>query len=213
MKTSLCHLAAAFLSLTLPLSAEPWTLIDGTIFEAQVKLVTPGIVIFIPTSGPEHPVEVSKLSEASRKRLAEVLGLVVTTPVAAIPAAVPAMPTSATTVPAASAGTAAMPPVSRDPNVIDAMDVNMIDSQYGKTATVVGVVKSVITLGSAGHKKLTFENTDFNVFISKRSLDQSQAWRLDDLTGKTIQVTGEIAKYREALQVAPREPSQLRIVE
>jgi len=220
MKTRLRHLVIALLSLTTCAQADTWVLTDGTSFEAQVKGVMPGTAIFTFTSGQEQRMEISKLSDDSRKKLAEVLGLAVAAPAAppapststAAPATpAPAMPPA--TPPAAGATAGTMQTVARDPGAMDATDVNMLDSQFGKRATVIGKVKTVITLGSSGHKKLTFEGSDFTVFISKRSLDQSTDWHLDDLGGKTVQVTGEITKFQEQLQISPREPAQLGVVE
>ena len=96
---------------------------------------------------------------------------------------------------------------------MDATQVDLIDSQYGLTGKVVGVVKEVITLGKTGHKKLSFEGTDFNVFISRRFLENSNEWKLDGLAGKTVQITGEIAKYQEVVQIAAKEPAQIQVLQ
>ncbi len=93
---------------------------------------------------------------------------------------------------------------------MDAIQVDLIDSQYGLTGKVVGVVKEVLTLGKTGHIKLTFEGTDFNVFISRRFLEKSGDWNLDGLAGKTVQITGEITRYQEVVQIAAKEPSQIQ---
>ncbi len=95
---------------------------------------------------------------------------------------------------------------------MDATQVDLIDSQYGLTAKVVGIVKEVLTLGKTGHIKLTFEGTDFNVFISKRFQEKSSGWKLEGLSGKTVQITGEIAKYQEVVQIAAKEPSQIQVL-
>lgn len=214
---SLLLLLGVLACLPLQARADTWVLTDGTSFEAQVKGVMPGTAIFTFTSGQEQRMEISKLSDDSRRKLAEVLGLAVAappapaTPAAAPAAPAPAMPPATPPAPSTTAGT--MPTVARDPGAMDATDVNMLDSQFGKRATVIGKVKTVITLGSSGHKKLTFEGTDFTVFISKRNLDQSTDWHLDDLGGKTVQVTGEITKFQDQLQISPREPAQLGVVE
>ena len=193
MKTALSHLVVAFSALALPLSVEPWVLTDGTRLEAEVKLVTPGLVIFTEMAGRDRAVEMNQLSEASRQRLAEVLGLM----------------TAGKEAPVNTPPATAQPKPPRDPSAMDATDLDLIDSQYGKTGTVTGVVKQVITLGSLGHKKLVFEGTDFSVFINKRWLGQSPDWRLDDLAGKVVRITGEITKYEEQLQISPREPAQI----
>ncbi|GEP42937.1 hypothetical protein [Brevifollis gellanilyticus] len=212
MKAALRHLLITLTGLTANAHADTWGLADGMSFEAQIKGVMPGMTIFTLASGLEQRIETSKLSDDSRKKLAESLGLVVAAPATTASAApTPAMPQAAPGTASTTAGV--MPTVARDPGAMDATDVNMIDSQFGKRGTVIGKVKTVITLGSSGHKKLTFEGTDFNVFISKRSLDQNSDWHLDDLAGKTVQVTGEVAKFQEQLQISPREPSQVGVVE
>ncbi len=182
------------------LHAESWLLTDGSSFEGEVKVVTPGMVIFSPNDGSERAVETSKLSETSRQQLAELLGL---TGKATTTAPPPEEPVSRT-VPLSHPG--------RDSKAMDATQVDLIDSQYGLTGKVVGVVKEVLTLGKTGHKKLTFEDTDFNVFISKRFLEKSSEWKLDALSGKTVQVTGEIARYQEVVQIAAKEPSQIEVL-
>ncbi|MES2595057.1 MAG: hypothetical protein V4662_06970 [Verrucomicrobiota bacterium] len=217
MKIRLSSFLIALIGLTASAHADTWVLADGTSFEAQIKGVMPGTTLFTFASGQEHRIETSKLSDDSRKKLAETLGLAVAAPAAA-PTPAPAAPSAAPAMPPAAPGTASptagvMPTMARDPGAMDATDVNMIDSQFGKRGTVIGKVKTVITLGSSGHKKLTFEGSDFTVFISKRSLDQSTDWHLDDLAGKNVQVTGEIAKFQEQLQISPREPSQVGVVE
>lgn len=95
---------------------------------------------------------------------------------------------------------------------MDATQVDLIDSQYGLTAKVVGVVKEVITLGKTGHKKVSFEGTDFNVFISKRFLENGGEWKLDGLAGKIVQITGEVAKYQEVVQIAVKESAQIQVL-
>lgn len=208
MKTVNFLLCSAFLSLS-SLTAqtqETWTLNDGRTFEGQVKLVTPGTVIFTRSSGPDVPLEITKLSDASRKRLIEVLGLnapsaPAPTPTASTPAATPS-----------SAATGTKPSMVRNSGAIDATDISMIDSQFGQKATVIGQVKEVVTLGSTGHKRINFENTGFNVFINKRNLEKSSDWKLDDLAGKTVQIEGEVTKYQEQVQMQLAEPSQIKVV-
>ncbi len=203
MKTVIYLLGSAFLSLS-SLTAqtqETWTLNDGRTFEGQVKLVTPGTVIFTRSSGPDVPLEITKLTDASRKRLIEVLGL-------NAPAAPAPTPTAST--PAAATGT--KPTMVRNSGAIDATDISMIDSQFGQKATVIGQVKEVVTLGSTGHKRINFENTGFNVFINKRNLEKSSDWKLDDLAGKTVQIEAEVTKYQEQVQMQLTEPSQIKVV-
>ncbi len=203
MKTVIYLLGSALLSLS-SLTAqtqETWTLNDGRTFEGQVKLVTPGTVIFTRSSGPDVPLEITKLADVSRKRLIEVLGL-------NAPSAPAPTPTAST--PAAATGT--KPTMVRNSGAIDATDISMIDSQFGQKATVIGQVKEVVTLGSTGHKRINFENTGFNVFINKRNLEKSSDWKLDDLAGKTVQIEAEVTKYQEQVQMQLTEPSQIKVV-
>lgn len=206
MKQVLRHFTLGLLG-TLCLNAqtlETWTLADGRSFEGQVKSVTPGIVIFARAAGPEAPLEISKLSEASQRRLIEVLGL--SPPQApSAPAPVPA-PTTPTT--AAPMNTAA-----RNPGAIDATDLSMIDSKFGLRSTVIGKISKVSTLGSTGHKKISFENSAFYLFINKRVLEANPEWKPDAMAGKLIQAEGEIAKYQDQLQIQIAAPTQIRMVE
>lgn len=200
MKFRLLFSACALLGKTLVLHAESWSLTDGSSFDAGVKVVTRGLVIFAPGDGSERAVETRMLSETSRQQLAKLLGLDVKEP-AAEP--LPEVPVSRR-VPISHPG--------RDPKAMDATQVDLIDSQYGLTGKVVGVVKEVVTLGKTGHKKLSFEGTDFNVFISRRFLEISSEWKLDGLAGRTVQITGEIAKYQEVVQIALKEPAQIQVL-
>jgi hypothetical protein len=200
VKHCLSLLTSALLGHAAILHAESWILTDGSSFEGKVKVVTPSLVIFAPSEGQERAVETSKLSEASRQLLAEWLGL--------IAKAAPTLPAPEETV----SRTVALSHPGRDPKAMDATQMDLIDSQYGLTGKVVGVVKEVQTLGKTGHKKLTFEGTDFNIFISKCFLEKSSEWKLDGLEGKTIQITGEIARYQEVVQIAAKEPTQIEVL-
>lgn len=199
-------------------SLETWVLTDGRMFEAQVRQVVPGTVTFTLRTGADQPLEIAKLSERSKKQLAEVLGLgqsAVTpmSPAAAAPAA-PAAPAPAS-MPAAGAPSAAagtMPVVPRDSGAVDATDEGSLEANFGLTATVIGKVKRVATLGATGHRLLEFEDTEFNVFINKRQLDQHD-WHLDGIEGRLVQVKGRIGKYNDKLQIQVLEPAQIGLVE
>lgn len=218
MKKPLLLLASAlFLHASLAAqSLETWVLTDGRMFEAQVRQVVPGTVTFTLRTGADQPLEIAKLSERSKKQLAEVLGLgqsavtpmspTATAPAAPAPASMPAAGA-----PSAAAGT--MPVVPRDSGAVDATDEGSLEANFGLTATVIGKVKRVATLGASGHKLLEFEDTTFNVFISKRQLDQRQDWHLDGIEGRLVQVKGKIGKYNDKLQIQVLEPAQIGLVE
>lgn len=201
---------------------DTWVLADGRMFEATVKQVVPGTVLFTLRTGADQPLEITKLSERSRTQLVDVLGLgsVPVTPVAPVAVAAPAPPPAPPPPPPAAmpaetpAATASVPmaSVARDPSAIDATDTGSLEANFGLTATVIGKVKKVVTLGSSGHKLLEFEDTDFNVFVNKRQAELP-GWGFDSLVGKQVQAKGKIGKYNEKLQIQLFEPSQMGVVE
>lgn len=207
-------------------AADTWVLADGRMFEAEVKQVTPGVVLFTLRSGSDQPLEITRLSDRSRKQLIEVLGLGGTpvTPVsptaAAEPAPAPAPTPSAPTPPPAPAAAmtpaapaaAPMASVPRDPGAVDATDTGSLEANFGLTATVIGKVKRIATLGAAGHKLIEFQDTEFNLFVNRRQAEQP-GWNLESLEGKVVQAKGKIAKYNEKLQIQLYEPTQIGVVE
>lgn len=205
-KTASAHLAAllftaAFLSAQ---TMEAWVTTQGAIFEASVKQVVPGQVTFLLKDGREQSVPLAELSERSRVKLAEVLGL------GSLPAAAstPAAPASTPAPEPAAAGTPMdLKPV--DGAAIDVTDAARIQAQMGQHAIIVGTVSEVATLGASGHRLIEFENSNFNVFISKQQIDQSPDWVLDDLPGKRLQVSGKLETYRDAPQIRGLNPAQL----
>lgn len=210
MKQSFIHLIlVVFSSLSLQAQVpEKWTLTDGRSFEGQVKSVTPGMVIFARSAGPDASLEISKLSEASQRRLIEVLGL--------------APPAAATTPAPASAAAPVMPPplapapmntAARNPGAIDATDLAMIDSKFGLRSIVIGKISNIATLGSTGHKKVSFQNSEFYLFINKRILDTNPEWKPDAMIGKLVQTEGEIARYQDQLQIQISTPTQIGVIE
>ncbi len=187
---------------------ESWVLSDGTMIEAKVRSVAPGHVLFTQRSGIEKDVEISKLSDRSRKRLLEVLGFT-GADVAALPAPATApvgeqkpMPT-APTAPAAPTSSAA----------IDVTDTASMEASFGKDATIVGQVKKIVTLGAAGHKLVEFDGSSFQIFVSNSSLQASNEWALDDMVGKRVQASGKVDKYRDNLQLRISRPDQISIVQ
>jgi len=193
MKHALLFISLFGLTTLTAQTLETWTLADGRTLEAQVKLVTPGTVIFTPKTGHDTALEIAKLSETSRKRLIEVLGL-----------------SSAPTPPSNAPATVITG--TRSSSAADATDIAMIEAQFGKSITIIGKVQEVIKLGSTGHQKLSFENSTFSVFISKRVFEQQPTWQASELAGKTVQVTGEITKYQEQLQIQIASPSQIVLI-
>lgn len=195
---------------------DTWVTSQGAMFEASVKTVVPGQVTFILKDGREQPVPLANLSDRSRAKLIDFLGLGIapvptaaTTPApaaATTPApAAPATPTTPTAAPAAMAPATA--PVAGA--AIEATDIAQINALIGQDATLVGTVTEVVTLGAAGHKLIKFDATTFNIFISKQVLEKSTDWILDDLPGKRLQVTGKLESYRDAPQIKGNSPSQL----
>jgi len=196
------------LALTLaPLAAQTtdtWVTSQGAMFEASVKLVVPGQVTFILKDGREQPVPLANLSERSRTKLIQSLGL------GTAPVAVAATP-AATSTPTTPATPAAMPPATAPVAgaAIESSDIAQINALIGQDSTVVGTVTEVVTLGASGHKLIKFDGTTFNVFISKQVLDKSTDWILDDLPGKRLQITGKLESYRDAPQIKGTTPTQL----
>jgi hypothetical protein len=215
-------LTLAALCLTLgTLSAQTidtWVTSQGAMFEASVKTVVPGQVTFILKDGREQPVPLANLSDRSRAKLIESLGLGTApapapvsapTPTTASAPATPAAPTAPATTPTAApaAMTPATAPVAGA--AIESTDIAQINALIGQDATVVGTVTEVVTLGAAGHKLIKFDGTTFNIFISKQMLEKSTDWILDDLPGKRLQVSGKLESYRDAPQIKGLTPSQL----
>lgn len=208
-------LTLAALCLTLgTLSAQTidtWVTSQGAMFEASIKTVVPGQVTFILKDGREQPVPLANLSDRSRAKLIESLGLgtapvpvaATTTPAPAAPAAT--TPATPTTAPATM--TPATAPVAGA--AIEATDIAQINALIGQDSTVVGTVTEVVTLGASGHKLIKFDGTTFNIFISKQMLEKSTDWILDDLPGKRLQVSGKLESYRDAPQIKGNTPSQL----
>jgi hypothetical protein len=215
-------LTLAALCLTLgTLSAQTidtWVTSQGAMFEASVKTVVPGQVTFILKDGREQPVPLANLSDRSRAKLIESLGLGTApapapvsapTPTTASAPATPAAPTAPATTPTAApaAMTPATAPVAGA--AIEATDIAQINALIGQDSTIVGTVTEVVTLGAAGHKLIKFDGTTFNIFISKQMLEKSTDWILDDLPGKRLQVSGKLESYRDAPQIKGNTPSQL----
>jgi hypothetical protein len=215
-------LTLAALCLTLgTLSAQTidtWVTSQGAMFEASVKTVVPGQVTFILKDGREQPVPLANLSDRSRAKLIESLGLGTApapapvsapTPTTASAPATPAAPTAPATTPTAApaAMTPATAPVAGA--AIEATDIAQINALIGQDATLVGTVTEVVTLGASGHKLIKFDGTTFNIFISKQMLEKSTDWILDDLPGKRLQVSGKLESYRDAPQIKGTTPSQL----
>ena len=215
-------LTLAALCLTLgTLSAQTidtWVTSQGAMFEASVKTVVPGQVTFILKDGREQPVPLANLSDRSRAKLIESLGLGTApapapvsapTPTTASAPATPAAPTAPATTPTAApaAMTPATAPVAGA--AIEATDSAQINALIGQDATLVGTVTEVVTLGASGHKLIKFDGTTFNIFISKQMLEKSTDWILDDLPGKRLQVSGKLESYRDAPQIKGNTPSQL----
>lgn len=197
-------------------TVDTWVTSQGAMFEASVKQVVPGQVTFVLKDGREQLVPLTDLSERSRAKLAEALGLGGTpVPVAQAPAA-PAPSPATAPAPAAPAPTAMRSPadpVPVDGSAIDATDAAQISARIGQQAIIVGTVSEIVTLGGAGHKLIKFDGSEFNVFISKQVLGESTDWILDDLPGKRLQVSGKLETYRDAPQIRGTNPAQISRVQ
>ncbi len=191
---------------------ETWELADGRMFEAKVKQMIPGTVLFTLRTGTDQSLEITKLSESSRKRLVEVLGLSHSVAVVTPSAAVVPIPQPTTTPAMQAVPEVPVATVTRDPAAVDATDSGSLEANFGLTVVVIGKVKNVSTLGSSGHKLIEFEDSEFRVFVNKRQAELP-GWNFESLLGKTLQVKGKIAKYNEKLQVQLYEPTQLGAVE
>ena len=202
---------------------DTWVLADGRMFEAQVKQMTPGMVLFTLRSGVDQPLELAKLSVRSQKQLIEVLGLgsvpvkpvapsTTTTTAVASQTAPPAMPAAAPAPTPPPSPTAPVAGMARDPGALDVTDLGSLEANFGLTATVIGKVKRVATLGSSGHRLIEFTGTDFNLFINRRQAEQP-GWNFDGLEGKLVQGKGKIGKFNEKLQIQLNDPTQMGVVE
>lgn len=180
-------------------SYESWVLSDGTMMEAKVRTVAPGHVLFTQRSGIEKDVQISNLSDRSRKRLLEVLGFS-----AADIAAAPAAPAKPAPAPAPATVTGA---------AIDVTDTASLEANFQKEVTVAGQVKRVATLGASGHKLLEFDGSSFQIFISNTSMQASNEWDLDSLVGKRIQASGKVDRFKENLQLRISRPDQITVVQ
>lgn len=207
-------------------AVEPWVLTDGRIFQAEVKHVEPGRVVFKMIDGREDKLETSRLSERSRKRLAAILGLdgagtstVAPAPVAATPTApMPVPAPAAATAPASAPDATPAQPQSiligpRDPMAVDVTEMAAIEQALGREVTVVGKVKRIATLGASGHKKVEFEGSAFALFVRKEQLEKSADWNLELLVGKQVQARGQIEKYKEQFELVLWRPSQMSLLE
>ncbi len=178
-------------------SYESWVLSDGTMMEAKVRTVAPGHVLFTQRSGIEKDVQISNLSDRSRKRLLEVLGFSAAD-IAAVPAA--PVPKPAPAAPATGAA-------------IDVTDTASLEANFQKEVTVAGQVKRVATLGASGHKLLEFDGSPFQIFISNTSMQASNEWDLESLVGKRIQASGKVDRFKENLQLRVSLPDQITVVQ
>ncbi len=173
---------------------ETWVRSDGTMFEARVRQVAPGAATFELRSGGEQTLAPAQLAERSRRRLAEVLGLLAGTGKAVV-------------------ATSSAAPSPAPAESLDASDAGLLESRFGQHATVTGTVRRVATLGSSGHRLLEFEGEVFSVFIRRSDVEKHPDWPLAALTGRRVRVQGEIGKYRERLQIQVSEPASLQALD
>jgi hypothetical protein len=200
-------------------TVETWVTSKGAMFEASVQKVVPGTVVFVLKDGREQAVAVSELSDRSRVKVVELLGLG-SLQVAAVAAPAEAGGQVATPGMAPAGGAPATVPSGPamavqavDGAAVDLTDAAMVQSLVGKEATVVGTVSKVVVLGASGHRLVEFEGSNFNLFVSKQQIEQSSDWVLDDLPGKRLQVKGMVETYRDKPQIRGTDPAQITRVQ
>jgi hypothetical protein len=211
------------LALSLPLPAQDtmdtWVMTDGRMFQAALLQASPGELTVRLSNGKEEVLFVSELSELSKKRAAERLGLGAAAVVAVAAATTPSKPApsspetpSPTPTPAPAPGGQAMAQPTLGEGELSMTDAAAIETAMGTEITAVGIVREVATLGSTGHKKILFQGTPVVVFIGKWHLEKSGDWKFDDLEGKTLRATGKVGKFNDEVQVQPISPSDLQAV-
>ncbi len=209
-------LLTLFLSTVIPLAAEEtmdtWVMTDGRMFQAALMQAAPGKLKVRLTDGKEEVLEISELSELSKKRAAERLGLGAAAGAAAAttPAPEPAAPPPSP--PVSAEGSSKMSALALPEGVIALTDAGAIEAAMGTEIAAAGIVKEVATLGSAGHRKILFEGTPVVAFIGKWDLEKSGDWKFDGLEGKTLQVSGKVGKYNDELQIQPASPNGMQVL-
>ena len=193
---------------------DTWVLTDGRMFQAELVQAMPGQLKVRLADGREEVVEIVKLSALSKKRAAERLGLGAEAVVGSV-SGPPATekPISVTEAPSSSSTGGAKMPAPTVEGAVEVTDKVSIESAMGMEITVVGRVQKVATLGSAGHKKISFEGSPVVAFIGKWNLEKSGDWEFDGLEGKSLQVTGKVDKYNDELQVQPTSPNGMKVLE
>lgn len=202
----------SMMSLKAQETMDTWVMTDGRMFQATLLQAAPGKLKVRLMDGKEEVLEVSELSELSKKRAAERLGLGAVA-VAPAPAPAPSQPSSAPgATPPPSVPTAAMPAPALAEGVIAITDAAALEAAMGTEVTAAGVVKEVATLGSSGHKKILFEGSPVVAFVGKWNLEKSGDWKFEGLEGKTLQVSGKVDKYNDELQVQLASPNGMKVL-
>jgi hypothetical protein len=210
------------LALSLPLPAQDtmdtWVMTDGRMFQAALLQASPGELKVRLSNGKEEVLFVSELSELSKKRAAERLGLgaaavaAATTPSKPAPSSPETPSPTPTPAPAPAPGGQAMAQPTLGEGELSMTDAAAIETAMGTEITSVGIVREVATLGSTGHKKILFQGTPVVVFIGKWNLEKSGDWKFDGLEGKTLRATGKVGKFNDEVQIQPISPSDLQTV-
>lgn len=139
--------------------------------------------------------------------------------VAAATKALEAKPTPIPATPAPAAPTAPAPaPSMPAAAALDATDAEALKAAVGKTATVRGQVSGV---GNTANKTIYFINLTparggFVGIVRKDNYDAVAAPFAGDLkaglSGKTIELTGEVVLYKDAPQIVVKTPDQIKVV-
>ena len=109
------------------------------------------------------------------------------------------------------AGRAAEEPAKPGPaqrEVIPVSDMAKLKSMLGKTVVVQGIIKRV-TASRSEHRRVSFTQGDFILYIRKQDFDSSPDWKLDDLVGREIFAGGEVKDYRGQLELVLTKPAQI----
>jgi hypothetical protein len=88
----------------------------------------------------------------------------------------------------------------------------LLKTKIGQVITVVGVPNAKSAIAASGHFFYNFDQSELVVFCFKASAATFPAEKKPDaLIGKKILVTGKVTLYKEKLQIAIREPEDIKL--